>query len=532
MKILLVLFVFLTQLGVAYCFTEVSLPNVCDPTYPGFPITDAPTPELRGVPWSSHTNTNLLSDELPAIPPCVNDTTRGIVCPILKYPGFTPSARAYFLPDPASKRDQLGRPMFSGVSSIHKYRENYRSAWALRTLFGANYVQDDRNHHHAFYYQGLAAAGRVNSLTYHCTAWKGHFVGNKNYIYTDPIVDGYTHPSADNSVIYLDNLVGAITLDRPWYRLELGRGSFQTGEGISGSVILSDWANDYNYLQADLLLDEDLLTGVRHTALVPDYMGVTDAQERFLASHYIAYDNRQFRLEFGEQEIYGNRGFDLGYTLPVGIWRIVEHNLHDRDNAMLYFASHYDLRHTPLRLYANLMIDEWRSHEIIGDWWGDKWAVQTGLMQTTPDSRWRWAAEIVAVRPWTYTHYQPVDRFTHDGRCLGYPDGSNLVQCAAEMNYDFSGFLTGFSLDTHHSYKIQGSLGSNVFQNYNTRPKDTAGWLEDDPALGPIPDLLTDRVAVTWRYNVHHTFRVGLESTLEKAGSADLSLIFGWRSVF
>ncbi len=175
----------------------------------------------------------------------------------------------------------------------------------------------------------------------------------------------------------------------------------------------------------------------------------------------------------GEHIVYGNRNFDLNYLLPLSFYRVIEHNLADRDNALIFGGLNFHFsKHT---FYTNFILDEFKKSEILGNWWGNKYAVQFGASFSFANYIKRFGVEITAVRPWLYTHYILENKFSHDGISLGFPDGSNLAQTAAEMEFSLRKNL---SLVTHFSYTVQGSVGNSFSINYKTREKDTANWLE------------------------------------------------------
>jgi hypothetical protein len=120
-----------------------------------------------------------------------------------------------------------------------------------------------------------------------------------------------------------------------------------------------------------------------------------------------------------------------------------------------------------------------------------------------------------------------VNRYTHDGRPLGFPGGSNLVQADLEFVRDLYTWIPGLQIATHHAFRAQGSLGSDVFQNYDTRPKDTANWLE-----GAITRTLIDRLTLTYHYNLHHTFRLGVEAESVESAPTDFTYTIGWQTIF
>ena len=88
---------------------------------------------------------------------------------------------------------------------------------------------------------------------------------------------------------------------------------------------------------------------------------------------------------------------------------------------------------------------------------------------------------------------------------MGFPEGSNLLQFAAELNIDIKHNL---NLNMHSSLTRQGSIGNNFIINYSDRPSDESEWLE-----GEITKRLSICPVITWQPLAHHNLKIGLYST-------------------
>ena len=157
-------------------------------------------------------------------------------------------------------------------------------------------------------------------------------------------------------------------------------------------------------------------------------------------------------------------------------------------------------------IYFNFILDELRKSEIFGDWWGNKYALQIGNSYTFDQQRnLKLSLEFTAIRPWLYTHYILHNKFSHDGKGLGFPEGSNLIQFAAEFNFDLRQNL---NFNLHSSFTRQGSVGNSFSINYESRDKskdNDTHWLEGD-----IINKLTICPIITWQPLSHHKLKIGM----------------------
>jgi hypothetical protein len=382
---------------------------------------------------------------------------------------------------------------------------------------------------YGFLWKGFRLNSAVNDrLRLRAWWWMGAFFGDLDAAEGSPLIDGYHTRLAKRT--QLDNLNADLSYRDRHLTAALGRGKFEVGNSLSGSLILSDLCNDYGYLLAEgragaftlSLLHGSLIADSTSTRLADD-----DYPDKYVALHQLTYRHRGWLELFGgEAIIYGNRGLDLNYLLPHTFWRVTEHNQRDRDNVLIYGGV--NLRPaTGATAWLNLMLDELRYKEILGNWWGNKYALQTGIsfpLSLLPGQP-RLGAEFTAVRPWTYAHYTNHTMYSQDGRPLGYPKGSNLIDFTAELNYPL---FSGLRWDCRASFTRQGSVGSDWRLNYQDYfppgiiDTATADWLE-----GEITDTFTIQNSLRIGLMAHHSFVLGHTSTHTDAWSH--SLFGGWQ---
>ncbi|MDP2172664.1 MAG: hypothetical protein Q8J62_02705, partial [Candidatus Cloacimonadaceae bacterium] len=319
---------------------------------------------------------------------------------------------------------------------------------------------------YGFWYKGFRFNSKLGeSFRLRALWWNGGFYGDLDAAADAPLIDGW-HTHKKNT-IQMDNLNADISFRNRYLTAALGRGKFRVGDNISGSIILNDHANDFGYLLSEGKIGAFTLSFMHGSLMADSTRNVKLADESFsdkyIAIHQISYRHKDLWQIFGgESIIYGNRSIDVNYLLPHTFWRVTEHNQGDRDNVMIYAGATYD-PHRNARIYLTAALDELRYAELFGNWWGNKWAVQSGVALDLPALSFtenlppRLTLELTAVRPWTYTHYMNHTMYSHDGRPLGYPKGSNLMDISLEANLPVASFLY---LDSIVSYTKQGSYGS------------------------------------------------------------------------
>jgi hypothetical protein len=385
---------------------------------------------------------------------------------------------------------------------------------------------------------GLLYLGlRVNSvfnerIRARAVFWNGKFSGDLDAAHGSPLIDGGNVLSPSGT--FLDNVNGELSYRGEHFSAGLGRGRFQIGNSISGSVVFSDRVNEYDYFTLEEQVGQFRFS-LLHTTLQADSLDTVSGKypSKYAAIHQITWQPKDhLRLFYGETVIYGNR-IDLSYLLPANYWRVQKYNINDRDNLALYGGIDAEAAKN-LSLYATLLIDELTVRKLFTNWWGNKYAFQAGTSLRMPAFKVcsadapRFGLEFTAVRPWTYTHYANVSMYSHDARPLGYPKGSNLLDLTAELNVPLPGNIRW---DSRFSYTWQGSEGNDWRLNYHEFfPPEITGtaeahWLEGDLTK-------TAKWENTLRIGImaHHSLLLGHSS--EFGGNGKHQFFGGWQASF
>ncbi len=413
-------------------------------------------------------------------------------------------------------------------SYLHPPSVPLRSYFNLSLYSGIDLVANDEDSYYFFYFGSHLSGSIDHKLDFYADWWKGHFAGDLDYAGTSHLIDSWTQTSSDSTQIFLDNITGRMQYRiAPWWKAAIGRGRYEIGNNIGGSIILDDFCNDYGYASTSFNFSAFDLSLI-HATLVADstVSGYKDFPDKYLATHKLNWrPNRKLELFVGEHIIYGDRSIDVNYLLPLSFWRITEHNLSDRDNVLIFAGMNWRAYHGNL-CYINLILDELSKSEILKNWWGNKYAVQTGYSHSfSNNNEKRLTFELTAIRPWLYTHKYIHTKFSQDRRSLGFPEGSNLIQFASELDYPI---LKNLKLNLHTSFTRQGSVGNDFSINYESRDPDLDNdthWLE-----GSLSDRYLGSLVIDWSPLAHHRFKIALQAEKTDDEKLQNQILFGYQA--
>ncbi len=420
--------------------------------------------------------------------------------------------------------------LFSNNKSniIHHNFKKPKSTFDLSFYAGFDYLKDSDEDFYYYNYAVLLCGSINRNLSYYANWYMGKINESNNLSNNWVLADTWRQPSGEG--FYLDNITAKINYDSKLGDFAIGRGNFEIGSNISGSIILNDQTNDYGYFSHKIKLDNFELTFL-HATLIADSthaeMGIDDLyyankklEEKHLVMHMLKWKpNKKVQIAAGEQVIYGGRETDISYLLPHTFMRVTEHNLYNRDNVLIFADLDWKISDSN-SFYTNFIFDELSKSKLFTNWWANKWAFQIGDVQKLGFRDSRLALEFVAVRPWMYTHNVLTNKFSHEDRCLGYSSGSNILKYTAELNIDLH---DNYGIDVQSSYSRQGSLGNDFTINYDSRPSDEASWLEGD-----ITDKFFIGSVLTAKLNGHNKLKIGYsyEKILEEDAENQISISY------
>jgi len=186
--------------------------------------------------------------------------------------------------------------------------------------------------------------------------------------------------------------------------------------------------------------------------------------------------------------VYADRGMEWVYLLPIHYFRAVEHDLYDRDNALLAIDAEVRII-KGLKLYGTWLIDELRQDKLFSNWYGNKHGFQFGMHIVDPlrVNNFELRLEYVAIMPWVYTHKYYLNRYTSQGRSLGYWAGPNSEIIYLDLTkWWHRRLLTSLTAQRwrHGANYANKNIGGDIFLGHGTllgtqtEPVETRKFLE------------------------------------------------------
>ena len=263
-----------------------------------------------------------------------------------------------------------------------------------------------------------------------------------------------------------------------WINLQAGIGKHFIGDGHR-SLLLSDNTSNYPYgkLTASFLKVKYMVMFSQLLHIPENYIYNDDRLEyKYGAFHYLSWNITKWMtigafesVIYAAQDNTGHRGVDMMYIMPLAVFRPSEHAAGSPDNIIMGAT----LKITPWKnsaLYGQIVINEFKQDEVFGrtNWWGNKQGFQVGFKNYNifGINNLDFQTEYNHVRPYTYSHYQPITNYGHLNQELAHPLGANFKENNTHITYRFKRWY--FNLQS--TYAIHGrdlekdiSYGGNIF---------------------------------------------------------------------
>ena len=274
---------------------------------------------------------------------------------------------------------------------------------------------------------------------------------------------GVAYVDADTGAsLSIDDPRALVTYHNPMMTLAAGVYPLRIGHGMHTRLILSRKAPALPHVRLTLhpwrwltfsYVHAALQSGVRDTSTVWWEHGgwQSEYESKYYVAHRLDYSGIDgLEVGIGESIVYGGRGVEGAYLVPVVPFRAAQHDVGDLDNLQMWG----DVAVTWIprtRIYGTLFIDELSFEALAG---GDNthnwWAYQAGLLAVdawglVPDMDIR--VEYGRALPWVYRHRYPwntYDTFAMNGNyaAVAYPlglfSGHNSDILRADVAYRLS----------------------------------------------------------------------------------------------
>jgi hypothetical protein len=370
-------------------------------------------------------------------------------------------------------------------------------------------------------------SGKVDNFYFHMEKFENFAIGNKNIVAKNSVFSksNYQEKHLEESNSF-DLSFGHLIYAFNKSYLFLGKIPWEIGYGESGKLILNGFKQHYPITAFGLNLDLGIfryhamhgqllaseLLEFRNDSLNGDLVHGRQMPDKFMVSHRFEIDlSKNVVLAMNELIVYGNRSVDLNYLNPFHFVKPVEHELQDRDNALIALSVKFRIPQLNIISYHEILLDEWKISELSSyfsskeHWFGNKQAMLNGISYR--NNNWQVFLELVQIAPYVYTHKFAVNRYSHDALPLGYDTGPNSLsyffkcQYLSDDEYSLSFSYRHVKKGNNYSAveRNDWNIGGDLFHGDNTRAKETRRFLE-----GKI--FLEDQIQLNFKYQLHNNF--------------------------
>ncbi|MEO8253179.1 MAG: gliding motility protein RemB [Flavobacterium sp.] len=264
--------------------------------------------------------------------------------------------------------------------------------------------------------------------------------------------------------------------------MQLGYGRNFIGDGYR-SLLESDGVSPYPYFKLNTTFWKIKYTNT-YTWLKdvrPDATLDKTYATKFMANHYLSWNvSNKFNLGLFESVIWSNsnnRGFDASFVNPIIFYRSVEFSSSSRSgNALLGMTFKYKWDNQ-INFYGQFLLDEFSLGDIKkrDNSWKNKYGYQLGAKYYNAFnvSNLLVQLEYNRVRPYVYSHSDPITNYGHNNQSIGHQWGGNFSEFLAIARYH-KGRLFG---DAKFTFGVRGldfansgdksNYGGNIYRDYD-----------------------------------------------------------------
>jgi len=328
----------------------------------------------------------------------------------------------------------------------------------LSGIIGIDYdilKSDAEDKHRMLKYYGLEFGGNISEdIGLFSIFRKGHYTGDAYFTRADSVQlvsDNWENP--EKVEIETECFLKTNLLD-----FSVGYGNFQFGRGITSSIILNKDISPFPYIKVSKQFGNFLYMSL-YSQLVPDSLkNETEYESKSYALQMLSYQTDKLALAIGECAIYGDRNFDISYSTPLIMYKLVDFENQSRDNVNAFIMASY-VPVNGIMVYNNLFIDDVKLSRLTTDKYLSGFAEQLGVSYSFEKFPLNITFEGTAIGPRTYCHRRNLV-YSHRDQLLGYPNGSNQLNLAMQAQY----LLPGLECKVIYSNMQQGSISNDPFE--------------------------------------------------------------------
>jgi hypothetical protein len=292
--------------------------------------------------------------------------------------------------------------------------------------------------------------------------------------------DAYDMPLAEANLTYTPSKM---------INLQLGYGRNFIGDGYR-SLITTDGVSPNPYFKINTSFWKIKYTNT-YTWLKDVRTDVTvdgTYSRKFMANHYLSWNaTKRLNIGFFESVVWGNqnnRGFDMSFVNPIVFYRSVEFASSSKSgNALLGITSKYKYNNK-INLYAQFLLDEFALGDVKKQdkSWRNKFAYQLGVKYYNAFGieNLLLQAEYNRVRPYVYSHSDPLTNYASVNQSLGHQWGANFSEFIVIARYHKGRIFADAKLTTgirgfdFANSGANSNYGSDIYRDYDQdRSADT-----------------------------------------------------------
>lgn len=292
--------------------------------------------------------------------------------------------------------------------------------------------------------------------------------------------DGYDFPLAEANITFTPN---------KFIDLQLGYGRNFIGDGYR-SLLESDGASPYPYFKINTNFWKIKYTNT-YTWLKdvrPEVTVDRTYATKFMANHYLSWNvSNRLNLGFFESVVWtkdNNRGFDMSFVNPIIFYRAVEFGSSSRSgNALLGLTFKYKWD-ASINAYGQFLLDEFSLGDVKGgeNSWKNKFGYQVGVKyyNAFKVKNLLLQLEYNHVRPYVYSHSNPITNYAHNNQSLGHQWGGNFRELIAIARYNKGRLFADAKVTVgtrgldFNTLEDSFNYGGNIYKDYDEkRPFDT-----------------------------------------------------------
>lgn len=382
-------------------------------------------------------------------------------------------------------------------SKLLEYEKNEISVF-FSGIIGIDYdlyKSDTEDKHRLLKYYGLEFGGNItNNIGLYSLFRKGHYTGDPYFTRKDSvqlIADNWENPEKleiQTECFIKNNIIDAA----------IGYGNLQIGNSITNSIIFTKVISSLPYIKLSKQLGNFFYVSL-YSQLVPDSLGNEDEYStKSLALQMISYSTNRIFIAIGENSLYDDRNFEISYSTPLVMYKLVDFSNQSRDNVNAFIIINYS-PFDGFMMYNNLFIDDVKVSRLTTEKYLSGFAEQLGLSYSFKNIPLNVSFEGTAVGPRTYYHRRQLT-YSHRDQLLGFQDGSNLLNLAFRVQY----LMPGLECTVLYENMQQGSISNDPFAKIQTNEKFLAGKISR-----------TQRIDASINYNITSHLNIHLQYVYE-----------------